>query len=223
MKKMNGRELARLYCHYGRAVRLAVMVVIVVLCGFLYSCGGTGKKVSAQGLSLESGQSAAQKMPDGTGTGEEASLGSAEPDGIYVYVCGCVNVPGVYEVPAGSRVYQLVELAGGLTDDASQRSLDMAVAVADGQTIYVPSEAEAEEGLYTQASSTDAGTGGRVNINTATKQQLMELSGIGESRAESIISYREKNGAFSSIEDIMNVSGIKEAAYERIKDDICVR
>ncbi len=151
----------------------------------------------------------------------------------YVYVCGAVNTPGVYELSAGSRAYEAIELAGGTTDDAAATAINLAEEVYDGEQLYVPTWDEYNSGWEPETttaatasgvSSTEGAesTSTLVNINTATKDELMTLTGIGESKAEAIIAYREENGSFSQIEDIMLVSGIKEAAYEKIKDSIAV-
>lgn len=134
---------------------------------------------------------------------------------LYVEVCGCVNIPGVYEVTEGTRVYQVIEMAGGLRGDADSKSINKAESVADGQQIYIPSKDEAI------APAEDTGTE-LVNINKASMDELMTLPGIGQSKAEAIISYRESGGRFETIEDIMNVSGIKDAAFNKIKELICV-
>lgn len=128
----------------------------------------------------------------------------------YVYICGAVAEPGVYEVRQGSRIYEVVSMAGGLTEDADVSSVNQAEAVYDGQMIYLPTEAEHE-------------TDSRVNINTASAEELMTLSGIGQAKAEQILAYRNANGNFSSEEEIMNVEGIKEGLYNRIKDNIRVK
>ena len=151
---------------------------------------------------------------------------------IFVYVCGAVANPGVYEVEAGSRVFQAVELAGGLLEDASPEHVNQAMTVTDGQQIYIPnrSEVQSKEGLLYEDDSLkgidqgvhESGSQGKVNINTADKTELMTIPGVGESRAQDIISYRQEHGGFSSIEEIMNVPGIKEATFEKIKDGIKV-
>lgn len=149
-----------------------------------------------------------------------------EEAGIWVYVCGQVTSPGVYEIPEGTRIYQALEKAGGATAEASLESLNLAESAADGQKIYVPSREEAAAsdipGEGAASGFSESGSGGRVNLNTADKEQLMTLTGIGETRAEAILEYREQEGHFQSAEDIMNVQGIKEGIYEQIKDDITV-
>ncbi|MFR6392430.1 MAG: helix-hairpin-helix domain-containing protein [Roseburia sp.] len=122
----------------------------------------------------------------------------------------------------GARVCDVLELAGGLKDAAAKEALNQAEPVVDGQMIKVPDQ---ETYLLQQTGSADSAAepeDGRINLNTASKEQLMTLSGIGESKAETIISYREKNGAFQTIEDLMNIPGIKNGVFEKIKDNIRV-
>lgn len=144
-----------------------------------------------------------------------------------VHVCGEVANPGIYELPAGSRIYEAVKAAGGFTENAAEESVNLASPIEDGVQIRIYSKEEAET-LAAGAAPFDgfeaSGEGKEpvVNLNTATKEELMTLSGIGESRAEDIIRYREENGGFQNIEDIMKVSGIKDAAFQKIKDRITV-
>jgi competence protein ComEA len=129
--------------------------------------------------------------------------------------------PGVYELPAGSRVFDALELAGGITEEGVPTALNFAEQIYDGEQILVPTWEEYEAGWT--VSGTEAEEDGLININTATKEQLMTLNGIGESRAQAIIAYREEHGPFTAIEDLMLVSGIKEAAFEKVKDYITVQ
>ncbi len=133
---------------------------------------------------------------------------------IYVQVCGHVMKPDVYEVNEGTRVFEVLELAGGVTEDARTDTLWLAKEVRDGDRVYVPGIEEQPD-----AGSTEDGL---VDINTADITGLMTLPGIGEARASDIISYRSENGGFDVIEDIMKVPGIKEAAFNKIKDKIKV-
>lgn len=144
---------------------------------------------------------------------------------IAVHVCGAVVSPGVYLIEDGARVVQAIEAAGGVCDDAMQDYLNLAETVKDGGKIYVPTKEEVLTGDV-QAGTDNTAAGETVlcvNINTATKSELMQLPGIGESKADSIIAYREEHGYFKSAEDIMLINGIKEAVYSRIKDYIKVK
>ena len=135
-----------------------------------------------------------------------------------MYVCGCVNQPGVYEVEEGTRIFEVIELAGGLTQNASEVAINLADEVSDGQQIYVPDQEEAVGISFAQESQES----GLVNINTADSAMLQTLPGIGQQKAEQIIQYRESHGGFSSIEEIKNVSGIGDSTYERLKQSITV-
>ena len=144
---------------------------------------------------------------------------------IIVYICGCVVSPGVYELPEGSRLYELLDRCQGLRDDAAKDVLNLAMPIADGERIYVPSADEVKaslsmEGSYDPAYETGAADDDRININTADETLLQTINGIGASRAADIVAYREANGPFASPEDIMKVSGIKEGLYSKIKDRI---
>ncbi len=138
----------------------------------------------------------------------------------YVYVCGAVNSPGVYALPEGSRIYEAVQLAGGLREDACAESVNQAECLTDGQMIQILTNEEAialsEKNTVADVENSD----GRVNINTASVTELMTLPGVGQSKAEAIVAYREEKGAFSAIEEIMNVAGIKEGIYNQMKDHI---
>lgn len=148
---------------------------------------------------------------------------------IKVYVCGAVQRPDVYEISADSRIVDAVSAAGGFAIDAYPEAMNLAETVSDGSRIYVPTKEEVDA-LAVVYSDTGSGSGdttsdstGRVNINTATLEELTTLPGIGDTRARAIIDYREQNGAFGSIEDIMQVTGIKEKSFSKIKDSICVK
>ncbi len=153
-----------------------------------------------------------------------------ESEACYVYVCGAVEAPGVYMLNTGDRIYEAIALAGGLTEEANTSTVNQAEMVSDGQMIFVPTREEAAAGIVSvsemgveNTSEQESVPDGKVNLNTATLAELMTLSGIGESKAQSILDYRNKNGAFSSVEEIMNVDGIKEGLYNRIKDSIRVK
>ena len=162
---------------------------------------------------------------------------------IYVDVCGAVANPGVFQLAAGSRVFQAIEAAGGYLPEAALTCVNRAGVLTDGQQLYILTQEEMEQqGLdpAEMAGASDgqmngsAGTGqntgiaaqaqqdNRININTADVTQLTTLTGIGATRAQAIIAYRQENGPFAAIEDIMNVQGIKEGTFAKIKDEIVV-
>lgn len=173
---------------------------------------------------------------------------SADETNIYVHVCGEVAAPGVYELSEGSRLYEAVEKAGGMTSEAAGEYVNLAQVVEDGQQVWIPGIEDIKKyqengtdvsrielmqnsriniGSENKSSVTGSGDGsaalgGLVNLNTASRDELMTLNGIGASRADAILSYREEKGNFHKIEDIMKVPGIKNAAFQKIKDKITV-
>lgn len=150
------------------------------------------------------------------------------PEDIFVHICGAVVNPGVYILSAGSRIFEGIEAAGGFSEDACEDFVNLAQTLQDGQRIVIPTEEEAEaavqDGAYQEQwlPEETQRADGRININTASEQELSAISGIGAGKAAAIIQYRQENGSFSSVEDIMKVSGIKEGTYEKIKDKITV-
>lgn len=175
--------------------------------------GAEGSQIPGQ--ADVTGQSAAGSQ---SGSGEQTKTEQHNAT-IRVYVCGAVVNPGVVEIPEGSRVEDALEAAGGFGATAGREAVNLADWVTDGQKLYFPTAEEAVEESVSEAEAAS----GLVNINTADLATLCTLPGIGESRAQDIISYRETNGRFESCEDIMKVSGIKTAAYEKIRDKITVQ
>ena len=164
---------------------------------------------------------------------------TSTPATVTVYVSGAVVQPDVYTLPDGSRVKQAVEAAGGFTEDALREGLNLAQLLMDGQQVHVPSRSEARattpsdtigKGTTLELASTgsqpppaDAATANRLNINTASLEELMTLPRIGPALAQRIIEYRETHGGFRSIEELTKVRGIGEATLERLRDLITVR
>ena len=207
-----------------RDTATALLVIMILLCG----CA------SRDEMMIE----LSDKQGDKTVSAEEKAVSSEKSENkdapVCVYVCGHVISPGVYQLLDGSRVCDAINAAGGPSGDADAQMLNQAAAVTDGMRIYVPSIKEtegmdrsdqADNGLLN--GNPDVGEKGsngsvKINLNTATKEQLMTLSGIGESKAQSILDYRKENGTFSKTEDIMNIPGIKQGVYDKIKDHISV-
>lgn len=139
----------------------------------------------------------------------------------YVDISGCVNSPGVYEVDSETRLFDVIEMAGGLTADADIDSINRAELLEDGQKILIPSKDESASSTSGTVSASSGSVSGKININTADQATLMEISGVGETIANRIIEYRAEN-RFSKIEDIKNVKGIGDATYEKMADLITV-
>ncbi len=137
---------------------------------------------------------------------------------------GQVVSPGVYELPAGSRMQDAVDAAGGFTPEADSRAINLALIVVDETSLYVPAAGE-EIVLPTAAQQTASGSGGStlININLATETELMELPGIGPSKAAAILAYREEAGSFKTPEELTEVTGIGDKTFEQLKDFIVVK
>lgn len=142
---------------------------------------------------------------------------------IVVFVCGQVKNPGVYEFDSDERIVAAIKAAGGLTKKAAAESVNQAEEMKDGQQIYIPSVSDRKSAKSDQVTQGSQGAdSGKVNINSASKEELMTLTGIGAAKAEDILSYRQEKGSFQKIQDIMKIQGIKEGVYNKIKDKITV-
>lgn len=160
---------------------------------------------------------------------------NVESSTIFVHVCGAVNNPNVYELPAGCRVFEAIQAAGGFCEDAYEDYVNQAQVLVDGMKLLIPTIEQVESGVFGEGILAEAEISGAinmdstgkesnlVNINSADVLTLCTLNGIGETRAKQIVAYREKNGMFQTIEDIKLVEGIKEGTFQKIKDQICVR
>ncbi len=188
------------------------------------------------------GEAFAEERDSSASAEQEIDVGqsSAAPVSCVVHICGAVKEPGVYTLESGERIYQAIEKAGGFREDAQQDYLNQADLLSDGMKIYVPTQEEvreagdtakwtavsAGEGASGQTAEAGKAEGGGdpalVNINTAGEEQLCTLPGVGSAKAKSIIAYRELNGAYRTIEEIMNVEGIKDGLFRKIKDSITV-
>ena len=208
------------------------------------NAGNTDQNREAESNAGDTDQN--RKAEPSAGSTDRAELSDAsleEAKTLVVHICGAVSAPGVYELPAGSRIIDAVEAGGGFLPEADEACCNLAEEIVDGCQIYIMTksescadgQAEKKAGIQTspdsdmqttdrnvRSNSATALENGLVNLNTADVAALMTLPGIGESRAKAIISYREQHGAFAKIEDIMKISGIKQAAFSKIKDKITV-
>lgn len=239
--------------------RIRYITAVVICMFFLCGCGDSGKvKVYNSGQdengvgnsysqSGEADRAATENQESGNieknaesmsehadGSGKDADGSSQCEDGslsreIYVQICGAVNQPGVYKVTTELRVFEVIELAGGVTESADTDVVNLAKPVYDEMRIYIPVQGEEiqedvsenYDDIYSDG-ETIREKDYLIDINNASIEELMTLPGIGEMKAAAIIEYRERIGAFERIEDIMNISGIKQAAFDKIKDKIKV-
>lgn len=182
-------------------------IAVALLCMTFIGCGDGNQTVS---------------IPFGEPVEIPEETEAAREDGetvIYVHVCGAVNLPGVVTLPEGSRGRDALEGAGGFAPDAAEDFVNLAKPLTDGMQLYFPTREEAESLRESERQEQSE----LVNINTADVELLSTLPGIGEARAKAIVEYRKSNGDFQNIEDIMQVSGIKDSAFGKIRDLITVK
>lgn len=218
--------------------RMIFICMIAVVSAFLLvGCGHKDAYVI-------SGETLDESLADASSV-DETVLDSGLSATIYVDVDGAVSQPGVYSLPDNARVFDAVDAAGGLLPEACSEILNQAEHVSDGQKLYIMTKEEWEvqkelggsqewtgtlEGTGKQGQNGTQGTqkqaeqdDGLVDLNRATESELCTLPGIGQTRAQAIIAYREASGGFRSIDEIQNVSGIKSGTYEKIKNKIKVQ
>lgn len=187
-------------------------LIVVCLC----SCG----KDTA--YYMEDETSASQSIEQEPSDASEEEEKESEERYIYVYVCGQIQTPGVYTIPEGSRVCDLFAIAGGFTEGAATDYWNQARLLKDGEMIYVPTKEEVKDRTFEGDAISDAETDTpkKVNINTASKEELLTIPGVGEAKASAILAYREEHGPFSSIEELKKVNGIKDGVFSKMKDYI---
>lgn len=213
-----------------KAVVVAMLVVIAMASGLaMATLGGESDGVTFErdATSVERADTGSADASDDGDPSSDSKKASAASE-VYVDVGGAVVTPGVYRLREGARVAQAIDAAGGLTPEADVAGLNRASKVVDGQKIYVPHVGEQQTVDAVAGSGPGEASVGTsvvsdlVNINTANAAELQTLSGVGPSMAQSIIDERTKNGPFTSIDDLMRVSGIGEKKFAKIKDCICV-
>ena len=151
---------------------------------------------------------------------EKTEVSMSQETIIFVDIKGAVKNPGVYQMKSGDRVKDALDAAGGLTDEADSQKVNLAQRVEDQMVIVVPKVGEEATEIPAGVTSKEAAKDGKVNINTATVEELKTLKGVGEKKAEAIIEYRKKNGSFKTKEDLMKVRGIGKKLFESFQERI---
>ncbi len=151
---------------------------------------------------------------------EKTEVSTTKETVIFVDIKGEVKKPGVYQMKVGDRVKDALDAAGGLTDEADSQKVNLAKRLEDQMVIVVPKVGEEPEAIPAGATSKEVSKEGKVNINTATVEELKTLKGVGEKKAEAIIEYRKKNGSFKTKEDLMKVRGIGKKLFESFEERI---
>lgn len=205
MKQYLNREF--LLTNKEKIIKAAAIVILIVVAFFVFILGGNSKD---EEMTIETKDNAAEEYTDETVSNEL----------IMVDVSGAVKEPKVVQLSEGSRVADAIEAAGGLTDKADTVKINQAAFLTDGEKIYVPEEGEDVSGL--EFNSHTEQTSGKIDINTATSEELQTLNGIGPATAEKILQYRSDVGYFKSIEEIKNVNGIGDKTFDELKEYIKV-
>lgn len=219
---MNNKKIVKV------SIAIGLIGLVCLVCYFFsYNSKSTGISLSddseervVETIDSE-GTDGIQESSLDLGNSEEA-MTFVEQEDIAVHVCGQVKNPGVYTLAKGARISDAITAAGGLTKEAAGDFINQAQKLEDEQQVYVPSEEEAKESPkeVQQETNNDSHSEnkGLININQATREELMTLPGIGEAKADMIINYREEHGRFATIEEIKNISGIKDGVFNKICD-----
>lgn len=202
--------------------------LLILLCG----CGSPATILTTETKQEDTAVTAQIISEPDTSLEEMETTQEQKETKVAVYICGSVNNPGVYYVSETAIKETVVLMAGGFTEDADDVYVNLAETVSQGEQIYIPTreetagtsltDREAQMRADVPGEADHAVTDGKVDINTAGKEELMTLPGIGESKANAIIAYRQAQGRFQSTEELMNIDGIKEGIYDKIKDLIIV-
>lgn len=201
---------------------IIVLLIVTVVGSALFYTSSRPKPVVV--VKADERKAASQEKQE-----EQAATPEKEPIQLHVHVAGAVTKPGVYTLGDGSRIVDAISVAGGGAPDADEDALNLAAKLIDGQRVYVPKKGEVPQpasgmsaGGEPGAIGDPAATGGKINLNLATAEQLDSLSGVGEVTAKKIIDHRTKNGPFKRVEDIMQIDGIGQKKFEKLKDEISV-
>lgn len=203
-------------------IGIAAMLVITIITIGLYISKQTNKDEYIYYENIETENQEA--------VGEEGADYEEDKEMITVHITGEVNYSGVVILKAGDRVVDAIEAAGGETAEADLNKLNLAYILNDGEKIYIPNKNQTSEneeyitsGIGEGITNANNGATSKININSATAEELTQLPGVGEATANKIISYRQENGKFQNIEDLKNVPGIGNSKFENIKELISVK
>lgn len=212
--------------------QVVIMVAAVFLCGIFYVCLGPGRTAvladEGEGQTFVAGGAKTDGVEtaasDGDRVGDMPDTESSA--GVFIYICGAVKKPGVYTFDSPPRVVEVVEKAGGFTKKADRASVNLASQVDDGAQVVVYEKSKDGQAANPAvgASSETGGSDAQllIDINTAGHEELMQIPGVGDAKASAIEAYRSEHGRFEKPEDLMQISGIKQGTFDKIKDYIKV-
>ncbi len=225
LEENTGEYLKLIYNRYKRIINLGILVAIVLVVYILLMISAAKnievnesiESVEAEGITSQQNSD----INESTETTEDTYKSKEKTNG-KVYITGEVQNPGVYDIKEGDRIENVITYAGGTTANANLDVINLSEIVEDEQHIVIPNANETSETINVGSSSSGTSST-KVNINTASLEELKSISGVGDTIATSIIQYREENGKFKDIEEIKNVAGVGEKSYEKMKDQITVK
>ena len=235
IKETSVKKKILAYVNENRLFVSIIGVLMVIFCFFLWMTCGAGNSMEAEtsytDVTTLSTSSSKQSSKSLTESSSQSQTEGSEKDKskVTVDVKGAVVKPGVYTLKASARVTDAIQEAGGMTEDADAKSVNLAASLSDEEVIYVANKDEnvsvlgqSGTGQVSDKGGQAVSKDGKINLNTATSEQLQTISGIGAKRAEDIIAYRESHGGFQSVDDLKNVSGIGDKTLDKIRESIYV-
>ncbi|MDR1521553.1 MAG: helix-hairpin-helix domain-containing protein [Streptococcaceae bacterium] len=197
-------------------IGVVIIINLMVLCLLLFLHLSPPKKAEDVDFLQSTNISLDKQKQEISKTSNSAS------SAIYVDVKGAVNKPGMYSLADGKRVNDVIKMAGGLTDQADTKQVNYALKLVDQMIVYIPQIGEIVENNVSTISSTNQKVNKKINLNTATLEELQTLTGIGAKKAQKIINYREANGLFTQVDDLQNVDGFGAKTVEKLKESLTV-
>lgn len=235
IKENSVKEKILAYVKDNRLFVSVIAVLMVIFCFFLWMTCGAGNSMEAEtsytdvtALSTSSSKQSSQSLSEASSQSKTEGSEKVKSK-VTVDVKGAVVNPGVYTLKAGARVTDVIQEAGGMTEDADAKSVNLAASLSDEEVIYVANKDEnvsvldqTGTGQVSDKGGQAVSKDGKINLNTATSEQLQTISGIGAKRTEDIIAYRESHGGFQSVDDLKNVSGIGDKTLDKIRESLYV-
>ena len=235
IKENSVKEKILAYVKDNRLFVSVIAVLMVIFCFFLWMTCGAGNSMEAEtsytdvtALSTSSSKQSSQSLSEASSQSKTEGSEKVKSK-VTVDVKGAVVNPGVYTLKEGARVTDVIQEAGGMTEDADAKSVNLAASLSDEEVIYVANKDEnvsvldqTSTGQVSDKGGQAVSKDGKINLNTATSEQLQTISGIGAKRTEDIIAYRESHGGFQSVDDLKNVSGIGDKTLDKIRESLYV-
>ncbi|MDE7422914.1 MAG: helix-hairpin-helix domain-containing protein [Lachnospiraceae bacterium] len=201
-------------------IKVITIGVFVCVAGLFFYLNQNQQEEGAEEVLIASEDAQESQNSTIENTPKKTEAGKEKKKSIFVHICGAIKKAGVYELKEGSRICDAIKAAGGFKKTANQTFLNQAQVLSDGEQVVVPVKENTEKNVQNMEEMPASQNTQKVSINHATCEELMTLPGIGESKANSIIKFREENGGFQTLEDLKKIQGIKDGVYSKIADYI---